>query len=114
MKKTLTITALLLSAGIFQFCSSSKKAVVSPSLSYAKDVVPVMQASCSPCHFPPEGRKEPLNTLEAVKANIDHVLERVKLPKEDRRFMPMMSKKPALTAEQISLLEQWKAAGMPE
>jgi hypothetical protein len=114
MKKILTITALLLSAALFQFCNSSKKTVAAAVPTFSKDVMPIMQASCTPCHFPPDGHKEPLNTLAAVKENIDHVLERVKLPKDDRRFMPMMGKKPALTPEQIILLEQWKAAGMPE
>ena len=115
MKKTLTITALFLSATAFQFCNSSKKAAAAAAPpTFNKNVMPIMQTSCTPCHFPPDGRKLPLNTLAAVRENIDHVLERVKLPKEDRRFMPMMNKKPALTAEQITLLEQWKDAGMPE
>lgn len=114
MKKTLTITALFLLAAAFQFCNSSKKATAAAAPTFSNDIMPIMQASCTPCHFPPDGRKLPLNTLAAVKENIDHVLERVKLPKEDRRFMPMMNKKPALTAAQITILEQWKAAGMPE
>lgn len=116
MKKLFTITTLMLSAFLFQYCSSSKKtaSAAATTLSFNKDVMPIMQESCSPCHFPPDGNKEPLNTLESVKTNIDHVIERVKLPKEDRRFMPMMSKKPALTTEQIALLEKWKAEGMPE
>lgn len=114
MKKTLTITALFLLAAAFQFCNSSKKATAAAAPTFSNDIMPVMQASCTPCHFPPDGRKLPLNTLAAVKENIDHVLERVKLPKEDRRFMPMMNKKPALTAAQITILQQWKAAGMPE
>lgn len=115
MKKSLAISALVLSAFTFQFCGSSKKTTgAAPAVSYSKDIMPMMQASCSPCHFPPDGHKEPLNTLEHVKANIDHVLERVKLPKEDKRFMPMMGKKPALTAEQITTLEKWKSDGMPE
>ncbi len=114
MKKTVTIASLLLSALVFQFCGSSKKATGAATTSFNRDVMPMMQASCTPCHFPPDGHKEPLNTLEAVKANIDHVIERVKLPKEDRRFMPMMSKKTPLTPEQIALLEKWKEEGMPD
>lgn len=116
MKKLSVLFVLLFAAYSFQFCSSSKNAAATPSAttSFSKDVMPMMQASCSPCHFPPDGRKEPLNTLESVKANIDHVIERVKLPKDDRRFMPMMNKKPALTTEQIALLEKWKSEGMPE
>lgn len=114
MKRTTPIAAVIVSAFIFQYCSSSKKAASTATTSYGRDIMPMMQASCAPCHFPPDGRKEPLNTLESVKANIDHVIERVKLPKEDKKYMPFMSKKPALTADQIALLEKWKTEGMPE
>ena len=74
MKKLFTIAILVLSMFVFQNCGSSKKATASTTTSFNKDVMPIMQASCSPCHFPPDGHKEPLNTLEGVKANIDHVL----------------------------------------
>lgn len=117
MKKALTAITLLLLTIAFQNCGSSKKAttpVANATTSFNKDIMPMIQASCAPCHFPPDGHKEPLNSLETVKANIDHVIERVKLPKDDRRFMPMMNKKPALTEEQIALLEKWKSEGMPE
>ncbi|MES2847573.1 MAG: hypothetical protein V4685_00845 [Bacteroidota bacterium] len=114
MRKAITITALLLSSVVFQFCGSSKKTTAAATTSFSRDVMPILQASCTPCHFPPDGHKEPLNSLETVKTHIDPVIERVKLPKEDRRFMPMMSKKPPLTPEQIALLEKWKEEGMPD
>jgi hypothetical protein len=115
MKKIAAVTMLLLIAFGFQYCSSSKKAAAPvATTSYSKDVVPMMQASCSPCHFPPDGRKEPLNTLASVTTHIAQLIERVKLPPGEKGYMPFMNKKPALTTEQIALLEKWKAEGMPE
>lgn len=74
--------------------------------------MPVMQASCTPCHFPPGGKKEALDSYEAVSKNIDAVIERIKLPQSDIKFMPFKLKKPALTDSAINVLVQWKEQGM--
>jgi hypothetical protein len=81
---------------------------------YTKDIAPILQASCTPCHFPPDGRKEPLNSYATVKTHIGEVIERVKLAKDAKGFMPFMGKKPALTAAEITILETWKSGGMAE
>lgn len=111
MRKHICITVLALSAIVFQNCGSSKKAATAPP-GYEKDVMGILQSSCSPCHFPPDGRKEPLNSYEAVSKHIDAVIERVKLPQDDIKFMPFKLKKPALTDSAINVLVQWKAQGM--
>ena len=114
MKRKLVAAAVIL-AGItlMQNCSSGKK-ITAPvaAVSFDKDVLPVMQNSCTPCHFPPDGRKEPLNTYDAVKNNIGHILERVKLPQNDIKFMPFKNKKPALTDSVINVLVLWEKQGM--
>ena len=84
------------------------------TVSYAKDIVPILQNSCTPCHFPPDGRKEPLDSYEAVKKNIVEVIERVKLPTDHRKFMPFKSKKPVLSDSLIVVLETWQKQNMPE
>lgn len=101
---------------IYQSCSSSKKAT-GPSLSavsYDKDIKPIMIASCTPCHFPDEGKKKYLDTYNAVATNIDDIIKRVKLPQDHEDFMPFKLKKPALNAEEIALFEAWKQSGMPQ
>ena len=115
MKKMMII---MLGAGglfILQNCSSSKnmakKEVV---VSFEKDVMPMLKVSCTPCHFPPDGRKEPLNTYDAVKKNFADILTRVKLPATDNKFMPFKSKKPALSDSAINVLVKWQAQGMPQ
>ena len=100
---------------ILQNCSSSKsmtkKEVV---VSFEKDVMPILKTSCTPCHFQPDGRKEPLNTYDAVKKNLAEMLTRVKLPATDNKFMPFKSKKPALSDSPINVLVQWQAQNMPQ
>ncbi len=115
MKKLLFAFACFTFIAILSQCSSSKKAAASVSvLSFEKDILPIFQASCTPCHFPPDGRKEPLNNYDAVKKNFTEVMNRVKLPVTDNKFMPFKSKKPALTDSLIHVLEQWQSQNMPQ
>jgi hypothetical protein len=117
MKKTLLVMLGLVSLIVFQNCSSSKKASKAKTVatvSFEKEVLPIMQASCTPCHFPPGGNKEPLNTYDGVKGHIGEVIARVKLPATDAKYMPFKSKKPALTTEQIAILEEWQKQNMPK
>lgn len=116
MRKLLAITILLLSALIFQNCGLSKKAAAANAarLSYETDIAGIMTTSCTPCHFPPDGKKEALNSYDAVSAHISEVIERVKLPQSDMRFMPFKNKKPALSDSVINVLVQWKEQGMPK
>lgn len=111
MKRKISITVLALSAIVFQNCGSSKKTVTAP-LSYEKDVMGIMKTSCSPCHFPPGGKKEALDSYESVSRNIDAIIDRVKLPQTDIKFMPFKLKKPALTDSAVNVLVQWKEQGM--
>ena len=113
MKKTLIVILALVSLVAFQYCSSSKKAAKTPPVSFETEVLPIMQASCTPCHFPPDGKKVPLNNADSLKVHIASVIARVKLPKEDPKYMPFKSKKPALTEPQIALLELWQKQNTP-
>lgn len=110
---SLAVIALVVTSQSFT-AKSAYQNPKDPALSYAKDIVPIMQASCTPCHFPPDGRKEPLDSYEAVKKNIGEVIARVKLPHDDRKFMPFREKKPALNDSLIKVLETWQAQNMPE
>lgn len=118
--KNCKISLLVLALSIVLMnCSTSKKGVseyipVENKVSYETDIKPIIAASCAPCHFPPQGRKEPLENYIHVKENIGSILKLVKLPKEDRNFMPPANKKPALTKDQIALLEKWQQQNMPE
>lgn len=115
MKKTLLVTLSICALVILQNCGSSKKAASkSMALSFEKDIMPIMQASCTPCHFPPDGRKKPLNTYETVKADIADVIARVKLQPTERGFMPFQSKKPPLSDSLVNILVEWQKQNMPQ
>ena len=94
--------------------SDNYKTTDSILISYKKDIVPIFQNSCTPCHFPPKGRKEPLDSYESVKNQISEIIIRVKLPKEHPEFMPYESKKPVLNDSLIVVLETWQKQNMPE
>lgn len=117
---------LLFSAGLFlfsfslQYCKSSQVSTAQtakyngPVVTYSGKITAMMQASCTPCHFPPDGKKEMLNTYASTKSHAREILERVELPAEDIKYMPFKSKKPAWTKEEIETFKNWIAQGMPE
>jgi len=115
MKKFSIVIFFLFSIGLLQYCTSSKKAKKTETVvSYEKDVVPILQASCTPCHFPPGGKKAALNTYDSVKFYYNDLIARVKLPHDNEKFMPFKSKKPPLSDTAINVLEQWKKQDMPK
>jgi hypothetical protein len=79
---------------------------------YEKDIKPIMLSSCTPCHFPEQGKKKMLDTYATTKDNIDEIIKRLELPTSDEAFMPFRSKKPPLTAAQVQLFRDWLKQGM--
>lgn len=102
-----------------QQCKSSKNTTSANSstetqVSYEADILPLMQRSCTPCHFPENGKKIMLNTLQATRVNIDDIMVRIQLPSDSDKFMPFKSKKPALTQEEIATFKKWIDQRMPK
>lgn len=116
MRKTVLLVGGVFIAVLFlQNCKSAQNTYTAPvTFTYTKDVAPIMQTSCTPCHFPPEGKKEALNSYETVKNNIAEIIHSVQLPKDNHDFMPFKSKKPPLTESQIATLVTWQKEGMPK
>lgn len=117
--KKLKLTLLILPFSIVLInCNSTKKGteytVVEKKLSYNKDIKPIIENSCTPCHIPPQGKKEPLENYTHVKENIASIIQRVKLPQDDRKFMPPRNKKPALNDSLVAVLVKWEQQDMPE
>ena len=82
------------------------------AVSYERDVLPIINNHCSPCHVSPDGRKAHLDNYEGAKEHIREMIRMVKLAPTDPDFMPFKSKKAPLNAEQIATLEKWMAEGM--
>ncbi len=117
--KTRWIVSLLFFAAVLSFCSSPKVAVkaaepVQPAITYMKDIAPIMQARCTPCHFPEQGKKKFLDTYAATRDNIDDIINRVELPQSDPKFMPFKNKKEPLSDSLVMVFKQWKELNMPE
>lgn len=83
-------------------------------ISYNADLQPLILRSCSPCHFPEKGRVKFLDTYSSIRNNIAEILVRVQLPAHDEKFMPYLSKKQALSSDEIGLIKTWVAQKMPE
>lgn len=115
MKFLLSILGCFILVVGLQNCMSSRKTRTKKiATTYSADVLPIIEAHCTPCHFPPGGNKLPLNTYAALKENINEVLERVQLDTADKHFMPFKLKKPALSESMIKTLKEWNAQAMPE
>ncbi len=118
MTKRIQLIALMIPLSMLLInCSSTRKGkdyVDAKKLSYNTDVKPIIANSCTPCHMPPQGKKEPLENYEHVKENIGAIIERVTLPQDNRKFMPPVNKKPALTEAQVAVLIKWQQQNMPE
>ena len=111
--KKIILFGLVALVTAFQFCSSSKKAASeSTKVTYASKVQPIIQANCSPCHIPPQGRAKALNTYDAAKAHADEMISRIKKSPEEKGFMP--AKHPKLPDSTIAVFERWKESGLAE
>ncbi len=79
---------------------SEEAGITSITIKYSR---PILQANYTPCHFPPHGRKAPLNTYDDAKTYITSIIDRVKLSVADNKFMPFRSKKPPLNDRLINI-----------
>ena len=111
--KKLILFVLVASVTVFQFCSSSKKAAAEPAkLTYAKNVHPVIQGSCSPCHIAGQGKAKALNNYAAAKEEINDILTAINKNPGEKGFMPMRHAK--LPDSTIALFARWKETGLAE
>ncbi|WP_207532050.1 c-type cytochrome [Desertivirga arenae] len=100
---------------LLQLCTTKKKAqnaTVATKVTYVTDIQPLVVKHCSPCHIPPQGKKEPLNTYAAMKAEIDNVIESIKKNPGEHGFMP--ARRAKLSDSTILVFENWKKGGLLE
>ncbi len=115
--KKLYVMLFISSAVLFQFCASKKKvgapvAKVPAKITYLANVQGIISTSCAPCHIPPGGNKEPLNTYLTAKAHIDEIILRIQRAPTERGFMPQRHAK--LPDSLITAFVKWKADGLLE
>jgi hypothetical protein len=110
--KKLAAVLFLTGVIVFQFCSPAKKAQKEPEKTTYLNVAPVITANCSPCHVPPNGKRDMLNTYETAKSHIDDIIARIQKNPTDKGFMPF--KHPKLPDSTIQVFVQWKNDGLLE
>jgi uncharacterized protein (DUF2141 family) len=74
-----------------------------PTISFAKDVQPILQV-CGSCHN--------FNTYTGAKGNINNILDRVQRPQGSAGFMPQGGT--PLTKTQVDILKKWLDDGLKE
>ena len=120
MKKIFFTVTMIFSVFIFQFCSSAKNTTASggdnakpvAKTMYTSDIKPLLSANCTPCHFPPNGRKKALDNYASAKESIDDIISRVEKNPDERGFMPARHAK--LSDSVIHVFKQWKMDGLNE
>ena len=119
MKKLL---APIVSIALLSFVSCAKKTSSPGSASeppkpkataYTTDVLPLLQAKCSPCHFPSKGgNKANFETYASAAKFGAEILVRIQKNPGERGYMPMRN--PKLADTEISLVKKWIDGGMAE
>ena len=97
---------------VFQYCSSSKKATSSnrSAVTYAGNIQPIIQTSCSPCHIAGKGNKKSLDNFSDAKSSVDDIITRVQKNPDEKGFMP--ARHPKLSDSTIQLFVAWKNSGL--
>jgi len=117
MKRFFTILGAVAFLGSLQYCSPAKKSAAKqpevPKLTFAANVLPLIQMKCSPCHIAPDGKKKHYVTYDVVKADIDSMIRRVNLNPGEKGFMPF-KKTEKIPDSLIAVFVKWKADGMLE
>lgn len=119
MKKHFSIFMVLV---IIVFAACSKKSNPGKSvaeqekvklINYTVDIVPLLQAKCTPCHLPTKGgRITDFENYENAKKHGESILARIQLNPGENGFMPFKHAK--LPAEEIAIFKKWVEDGLVE
>lgn len=112
MRKIVLFTTAAAAAMLLINCTASRKAgKVKPVTTYAGQIAPMLQASCTPCHFPDKGgHKKAYTDIDVVRQDIDEIIRRISLSPSEKGFMPF--KNPKLSDSTIAIFRQWKEDGL--
>ena len=115
MKKVMILAVVIAGSLALQNCKTTQTAQVPVSgatVSYQRDILPMMNNHCGPCHASPDGKIVHLDNYDNAKREIHSMIKLVSLPHDDPKFMPFKNKKPALSDTQIAMLKKWRDEGM--
>ena len=112
MKNFSFVLTLIIIIG-FAACSKKSNPAKVKYTTYTEDILPLLQAKCSPCHMPSKGgNKANFENYEGAKKYGDELLARVIKNPTDRGFMPKMN--PKLSEDEIAVIRKWNEQGLLE
>ena len=80
---------------------------------YSGDILPMLQAKCTPCHLPSKGgNKANFENYEVAKKYGTEMLARVIKAPTEKGFMPRMN--PKLSESEIAVIRKWGEQGLLE
>ncbi len=112
MKKIPFALVLMIIAVIAACTKKASPAKIIPT-TYTVDILPLIQAKCTPCHLPGKGGfKANFENYESAKKYGAEMLDRVMIAPGQRGFMPFKHEKLADT--EIALIKKWIDQGLLE
>ncbi len=100
------------------FFAASAYAGSSASPTFYKDILPILQTRCQPCHRPGQMAPMPLVTLDQIRPYAKPMVDAVKSGKMPPWYADkccgQYSTEHKLSTEEISTIETWANAGLPE
>ncbi len=112
----LSLLLILIVAACSKKIIADKSVATAPAVkatSYAITVKPLMEAKCTPCHFPSKrGFKTNFENYASAKLFAADMVSRIELNTTDKGFMPLSN--PKLSADEIAIFKSWVEGGMQE
>ncbi|MDF0720935.1 hypothetical protein P0M11_13095 [Kaistella sp. PBT33-4] len=106
----LLLASLLYSCETRTYEDISAEVILPETVSFAKDVKPIIDNSCIVCHSPGGiSGFYPLTDYNKVKNAADNILDRIQRPTGDPQKMPQGG---ALSQPDIDLIKKWKTDGL--
>ena len=111
--KNIFFVSTLIIITVFAACTKKASPAKIIPTTYTVDVLPLIQAKCTPCHLPSKGgNKADFENYESAKKYGAEMLDRVMIAPGQRGFMPMKHDKLADT--EIALIKKWIEQGLLE
>ncbi len=111
--KQLYFIFILIVITVFAACTKKASPAKNMPTTYTSDIMPLIQAKCSPCHLPSKGgNKANFENYESAKKYGAEMLDRVMIAPGQRGFMPKNHDK--LTDTEIALIKKWIDQGLQE
>lgn len=112
MKKIVLFAISAFIAGGVVSCKKEEE-VVAPKITFEKDIKPIVQTRCTPCHLAGGANPNKWEEYAQAKAKVATILDRIQRTPGSAGFMPRNATA-QIPAEEIAKIKQWQADGLLE